>query len=134
MPKAVYNYKSDLLAKANREKYLKAPTIEEIEAFMAKLGVTAPQFEMFYGIKPDTIRQIRVGERNLPCKWWHFIFEEIVPKYGAVSNFEKPKRTIYNNVTLKSQAPKKPKKAKKQDPPGAALLDKLKEIKGVQST
>ncbi len=82
----------------NRRLYLKAPTIEQIEKFRKKLKVSAAQFERFFGIPRATIRNIRVGGRDLPVKFWNIIYEEVVPTYGT-----KPmkKRKATKNETQK---------------------------------
>lgn len=66
----------------NRKRYLKAPTVEQVNNFIEELGVSALQFERFYGIPDHTIPRIRVGTRDFPRKYWHIIYEKIVPTYG----------------------------------------------------
>lgn len=79
-------------ASDNKAKYLKPPSLQQIEAFVADLGVTCTQFEKFFGIATGTIKQIRLYEntepkpqyeRKLPAKFWHIIYEKIVPAYGS---------------------------------------------------
>jgi hypothetical protein len=70
----------------NVKKYLKAPTAEQVIEFVEELGVTDVQFERFYQMKPETIKKVRNGYRNLPKKFWHFVYEKIVPTYGTDFN------------------------------------------------
>lgn len=72
----------DKQAEANLKKYLKAPTVIEISNFIKELGITDVQFERYYKIGKRTIGRIRNNQQNLPPKYWHFIYEKIVPTYG----------------------------------------------------
>lgn len=65
-----------------REKYLKAPSFDEIFSFIDELGVNYSQFERFYSIPHSVIRSIKCGTRQLPVKFWPVIYERIVPQYG----------------------------------------------------
>lgn len=69
----------------NEKKYLKPPTLMQIEQFLKELDITTASFERFYGIPLGTIRKIRHGDngRYLPVKFWHIIYEKIVPAYGS---------------------------------------------------
>lgn len=60
----------------NFYKWLKAPTIEQIDAVIKKAGVTQSQFERYYGIYPRAIAHVRCGASDLPAKYWHLFFEE----------------------------------------------------------
>lgn len=71
------------LADANRRKYLKAPTISEIENFIKELKINAAQFERFFGIPDNTIPQIKNGYKRLPARFWHIIYEKIIPAYST---------------------------------------------------
>lgn len=55
----------------NRLIFLKAPTIEEVEAVVKKAGVSESQFERYHQIAPATIRRLRFGIRPMPAKHWH---------------------------------------------------------------
>lgn len=78
----------------NQKKYLKAPTVEEIDAVLKHLGVTAAHFERFFNIYPNCIAQLHMKERanvvreygtytrRLPLKYWHLIFENLPSKHS----------------------------------------------------
>jgi len=71
------------IAEINKKKYLFPPSWEKIEEFINELGVTYHHFERFYGLSYHTLTQVKAGTRDLPSRYWHFIFEKIVPTYGA---------------------------------------------------
>jgi hypothetical protein len=83
----------------NRKKYLKAPPIESINAIIKDLGISVAQYERFIGIKAKTILQVRVGERNLPAKFWHYIYEKIIPTYGMGIIKKEKNNNIYKKKT-----------------------------------
>lgn len=87
----------------NLRKYLKAPTIEQVSSFIKELGVSDVQFERFYEMKIGTMKKLRSGYRNLPRKFWHFIYEKKVPTYGLSTNNEyKPKvRKLVHSIPNK---------------------------------
>ena len=66
----------------NVHKYLKAPSLAEIDAFIKELGISDLQFERYYEMPFRTINKIRTGQNDLARKYWHFIYEKIVPDYG----------------------------------------------------
>lgn len=70
-------------AKLNKKKWLLPPDIDMITDFLSHLGVSAPSFESFYGIPKGTIRGIRHGNRSLPAKYWHIIYDKVEPKFGS---------------------------------------------------
>jgi hypothetical protein len=72
----------------NVKKYLKAPTAEQVIEFVEEVGVSDLQFERFYEMSNETIKNVRRGYRQLPKKYWHFIYEKIVPTYGI--SYTKP--------------------------------------------
>lgn len=100
------------LAQENRRKYLKPPTWEQIEAFRVKLEVSMAQFERFYGIPKETLKNVKMGKRNLPAEKWAIVYEEQVPLYGIGFTDKKQERT---GVRTKSHAPT----------PTKPLIDKL---------
>lgn len=67
---------------ANVKKYLRQPTVQEVDSFIKELGITDVQFERFYKIPPKTMARFRMGFRPFPKKYWHFVYEKIVPTYG----------------------------------------------------
>jgi hypothetical protein len=83
------------LEKENRRKYLKSPTFEQIEEFINELDVSYAQFERFFGMKTKTINRVKIGERGLPAKYWHIIYERIKPAYGVgfASDYVSPKKS-----------------------------------------
>lgn len=70
-------------AAKNRTIYLKAPPYDQVIEFIAELGVSQSQFERFFGIAKGTIKQIQVGNCQLPAKHWHIVYEKIKPAYGV---------------------------------------------------
>lgn len=71
------------LGDLNRRKYAKAPSWEQIDAFISELGMSFNHFEKFYGIPYNTITQIKSGQRELSSPYWHYIYERIKPAYGV---------------------------------------------------
>lgn len=71
------------VAHINREKYLKAPTWEEIDSFLKSKKIKMSSFEKFYGLPESTLRHVKTGTRELPAKFWHIIYNQIVPSYGV---------------------------------------------------
>lgn len=68
----------------NRAKYLKAPSILEIDTFIKELQVSDAQFERFFGMPFNTMGVVRNGQRKLPAKYWHIVYEKIVPAYSKL--------------------------------------------------
>lgn len=71
------------LGDINRRKYAKAPSWEQIDAFIKELGMTPNHFERFYGIPYNTLTQVKSGKKNLGSPHWHIIYERIKPAYGV---------------------------------------------------
>ena len=65
----------------NVHRYLKPPSLAEVDAFIKELGVSDSQFERFYRMPKKTISRIRAQQINLQKKYWHYIYEKIVPQY-----------------------------------------------------
>jgi hypothetical protein len=59
----------------NKYKYLKAPTIEQIEAVVAKAGVSDAQFERHYGLYDGCLSHVYMGLKPMPAKYWHLFFD-----------------------------------------------------------
>lgn len=72
----------DYQAQINKRKYLKAPSVIEITEFITELGISDLQFERYYELPFRTIGKIKNYQQNLPAKFWHLIYEKIVPIYG----------------------------------------------------
>lgn len=70
----------------NTFKYLKAPTVEQIEAAVKAAGVSQAQFERYYHLHKDAIRFCLKGLRTMPSKYWHIFYE-------APVNLRTPMRT-----------------------------------------
>lgn len=66
-----------------KEKYLKAPTLQEIRSFIDEVGVTVIQFERFYNMPKRTLFLTLGGHRALPVKYWPIFYDRIIPAYGA---------------------------------------------------
>ena len=66
----------------NLTKYLKSPTLEQVEEFRLELGITKLQFERYYGMPRRTLNKLITDTGGLPVKFWHIIYEKIVPTYG----------------------------------------------------
>lgn len=95
-------------AQQNRTKYLKAPTLEQVESFITKLKVSGAQFERFYGIPDGTIRQIKLNKRSLPAKFWHIIYEQVKPAYGSgfLDQNKAPVQTVTKVATIRRERPR----------------------------
>lgn len=92
--------KPNIQAEVNKKKYLYPPTWERIEEFINELGISYHHFERFYGLSYHTLTQVKAGTRDLPSRYWHFIFEKIIPNYGAgfIENNNLTK-SVTNSVT-----------------------------------
>lgn len=100
----------DEIKKENSRKYLKPPTLLQIESFISELGISASAFERFYGVPYGTIRKIRNGYqgRELPMRFWHIIYEKIVPAYGiGFLKITKEEIQISMPKNISTQEPKK---------------------------
>lgn len=88
----------------NSYKYLKAPTIEQIEAVVEKTGVSEAQFERVYGLYDGCICHVRIGFKPLPAKHWHLFLEPTL----------KPPNQMANRFTAKttSRTPKTSRRVK----------------------
>lgn len=75
----------------NVHKYLKAPSITEIDNFIKDLGISALQFERYYRMSFRTIDKVRRGYRPLPRKFWHYIYERKLPEYAL--NYKSSSKT-----------------------------------------
>lgn len=60
----------------NAKRWLKPPTIEQIDAVVKASGTSESQFERFYGIYPNCIAGIRYGDKRMPVQFWHLFLAE----------------------------------------------------------
>lgn len=110
----------------NQLKYLKAPPWEQIEKVIQAHGVTAQQFERFYGMSATILQTVRRGDKSLPAKHWHVIYECLRMiddnKPMPVYKDEQPKpaepsafkiNIPFFSFTKKKKAPKKRKTIKR---------------------
>lgn len=72
----------------NAKRWLKAPTIEEIDAVVEASGASEPRFESFHGIYIGCIAHVRLGVRDMPLKHWH-IFLDKTPEKRMNRNMSK---------------------------------------------
>lgn len=84
----------------NKETYLHPPTVEQIEAFVKKCKVSYYRFESFFGIPKGTIKVVRAGQTPFPAKYWHIIYEEIIPTYGT--GVKNPEKIRFKQKTVKT--------------------------------
>lgn len=84
----------------NVHKYLKAPSLVEIDAFINELGISDLQFERYYEMTPRTISRIRAQHIQLPRRFWHYVYEKIVPEY-AVSYYKRTRSSASKNASNK---------------------------------
>lgn len=108
------------IAQDNREKYLYAPTFEQIEEFRKSLKLSRPVFERFYGIPLGTIKDVKKGKIKLPAKYWQIIYEKIQPQIYSI-NF-KPKSKLPTKGVKKRGTPSKDKASN-------AIMSALKDLK-----
>lgn len=94
----------------NHYKYLKAPTVEEMEAVIKASGVCDAQFERFHQMHTCSIKFHRMGYRTMPAKYWHLFLE---------SKSDQPKQKIKSNPHI----PKKQKQKIKSNSRIASLID-----------
>lgn len=73
----------DIVGELNKAKYAHAPSWEEIESLIKETGMCLAHFEKFYGMPFKTLNHVKMGDRHLASKFWHFIYERIKPTYGA---------------------------------------------------
>lgn len=79
-----------------RRRYFKPPTLEEIMDFINEQNVSCAQFERFYRIPKGIMKQVRIGNRDLPVKYWPIIYEKAVPKYGT--SFKELNKIIFKKT------------------------------------
>lgn len=60
----------------NAKRWLKPPTIEQIDAAVKASGTSEPKFEAFYGLSLGCIAKVRCGFRQMPVKHWHIFLED----------------------------------------------------------
>lgn len=60
----------------NAKRWLKPPTIEQIDAVVKASGASEPMFESYHGIYIGCIIHVRMGFRNMPLKHWHLFLED----------------------------------------------------------
>lgn len=86
------------LGDINRRKYAKAPSWEQIDAFIKEMGMNMYHFEKFYGIPFNQLTQVKSGAKKLGSAYWHIIYERIKPAYGVgfIEDYatNKPKKRI----------------------------------------
>lgn len=90
----------------NVHKYLKAPSLAEIDAFIKELGITDAQFERYYEMPFRIMSKIRNGSKPFPKKYWHYVYEKIVPQY-AVPYIRKLNSKVPTKVHPTLQKPKR---------------------------
>lgn len=83
----------------NSERYLKAPTVAQVNQFVKECGVSTHRVELFYGIAVGTIRQVRIGHRLLPCKYWHIFFGDTVRKEQPVRKYKHVTRVATKKIS-----------------------------------
>lgn len=98
---------------SNLKKYLKPPSIIEISEFIRELGISDLQFERYYELPFRTIGKIKNAQQNLPAKFWHLIYEKIVPVYGlsestlVLSPVQSKKNKTLKKATKTAESTKK---------------------------
>lgn len=60
----------------NAKRWLKPPTMEQVDAVVSASGASEPRFEAFYGMSIGTIAKARCGFRSIPVKHWHLFLAE----------------------------------------------------------
>ncbi|MBP6477757.1 MAG: hypothetical protein KBA90_13285 [Chitinophagaceae bacterium] len=89
----------------NCRRWLRPPTIEQIEAVVKASGSSELQFERYYGIYTGCIKNIRLGVKKMPVQYWHIFLED---KESVVA------KTVAKTVSATQKIPKK--KRTKVDP------------------
>lgn len=90
------------IEKDNRRRYLQAPTIEQIDEFVAICKVSYYRFEDFYGMPKGTIKVVKTGYMAMPVKFWHIFYEKIIPTYGV--GVSTPTKVPYIKPALKKKS------------------------------
>jgi hypothetical protein len=118
-------HKADTLTEINKLKYLKPPTIKEIEKVVGKYEVSEYQFERFFGIPLGNIKLARLGVRSMPAKYWHIFFENIdLRKISAQKNINNGYANAVTKTVTKTVM-KTVMKRKSLPEPGSRLADLL---------
>lgn len=89
----------------NVHKYLKAPSLTEIDAFIKELGITDAQFERYYEMPFRIMGKVRNGSKPFPKKYWHYVYEKIVPQY-AIPYTKKLNSKVHSKVHTKPKGKK----------------------------
>ena len=81
-----------------RLKYLKPPTLQQIKDFVESQNVSYSQFERFYRIPAGVLRQVKMGNRDLPVKFWAIFYERLTPTYGT--SFKEINKIVFKKKTV----------------------------------
>lgn len=81
-----------------QRKYLRPPTVKQIMEFVNECGVTMTAFERYFEFPNGVLRQVKMGNRDLPAKYWSVIYERVIPVYGTKFSKE---RHVPRRVTNK---------------------------------
>lgn len=117
------------------------PSYEKIVKYAKKLRFSLALFERVYGIPRNVIYLIKIGERKLPAKYWHFIYEQLPPdgrRMVKKRDFKRNSSTNFSNPPISTPAPDRPEKGPETapesnpDPPqlGDSITDRIKRLKG----
>lgn len=70
------------IERTNKSKYKGPPTFKHIEKRLKQFNMKGAHFELYFGIPGGTISKVKNGERAMPVKFWHLIFQGInqIPK------------------------------------------------------
>lgn len=95
----------------NMQKYLKAPTAEQVKKVIDACQVPMTHLERFFGIPKGNFKQILYGGRNLPIKYWHIIYETLHKiETGEPITVFNPDNPFFKRPPRGDTRPKKPKK------------------------
>jgi len=105
----------------NHLKYLKAPSWEQIRKVVDAHQVGDKQFERFYGMAENTLNKTRIGDRQLPVRYWHIVYECLrmiddekpMPLYKDEQPVA-PESNLFSRSITFFKSPKKKKSSKKK--------------------
>lgn len=82
---------ADNQVEINLRKFAIPPTPEEINAFFEEIKIKPHRYEKIIGMRRGTFYDARVEYRALPIKYWHLVYNKIIPS-PKNNTLKKPSR------------------------------------------
>jgi hypothetical protein len=123
-------------AEENMTRYGIAPSLEQINTYLASTGMSIARFERYFGIPTNILKQARQGRIGLPAAYWHTFYEALKLEGGISYRELRSKHVLGPKTGRKSgsnsnkKAPVKPYQNREEEVPSHLLLgDSLSKLK-----